>query len=172
MELLFEGEELQQEIDQFFVVNEKRKSKTVVEKFFSKDTKRVKENSGSIVQFFNTEDSFSKKVVFGCSPDDRRRLYELSKNGFSYSERRDCWLIGSGALQAMASASGNYYKSLVDHCNDLLKIGFPSSSYHQICIDLPRTFSDKQTDMLKADEVHKNLEQVKRICFAYSVRNP
>lgn len=64
--------------------------------------------------------------MLACSPADRRRLYKISKRGFSFAERRDCWLLASGALQAIASASIDYYANLVDYCEFLLEIGYPT----------------------------------------------
>ena len=51
-----------------------------------------------------------------CSDSERIRLYKLSKQGFTMQQRRECWMIATGARQAMVSAPEQYYSQLVAHC--------------------------------------------------------
>ncbi len=146
------------------------KSKSMFAKIFSK--RQSWETNLSISHFDDSNDSFARQVKLACSDDDRRRLYVLSKQGFSYQERRDCWLLASGALQSMCSASPDYYRNLVEHSNYLLKIGFPSPHLEQIEVDLPRTFQSESFHSTLTKEGQRTQEQIWRIAVAYSVRNP
>jgi len=69
-------------------------------------------------------------------------LYQLSKRGLGFNdvERREAWLLATGALQAMNSCHHSQsYKALL---NSQIK-EYPSLNKQQITVDLHRTFPDE-----------------------------
>jgi hypothetical protein len=57
----------------------------------------------------------------------RKFLYEFCKvgQGFSAVQRRDAWLLATGALQLMISVPQNYYADLVEYAENLY-LAYPS----------------------------------------------
>lgn len=80
---------------------------------------------------------------FCCSSIERKAYFALAKKGFTDLERWECWLITSGALQSMYAAPEGYYESLVVECEKLKSIKCPLPSFHQIKLDMHRTFADE-----------------------------
>ena len=65
-------------------------------------------------------------------------MYQISKKpSYTEFERRQIWLLSSGALNAMLSAhpTQSYWK-IIDSYNR----SFPNPNDHQIDVDLERTF--------------------------------
>ena len=77
-----------------------------------------------------------------ASNEDRRYLYTMSKKGFTAKQRRDCWLLASGALNMQMSYPENYYFDLVAFSEKVCE-EYPTQHFHQIKVDLPRTFADE-----------------------------
>jgi len=82
----------------------------------SSQSNKYRQPSSSLVAFNRERPLFYLQPVLVCSPSERRNLIQLTKRGLTNSERRDCWLLATGALQAMSSAQSDYYNDLLSHC--------------------------------------------------------
>lgn len=92
-------------------------------------------------------------------------IYQLIKKPtYGQQQRRQVWLLASGALNAMQSChdSQTYWK-IIDNYNR----SFPNPNDHQIDVDLERTYPDEEFFSYS-----ENIEQLRRVCIAYTVRNP
>lgn len=97
--------------------------------------------------------------------EQMRKMYQMSKKPtFSNYERRQVWLIASGAQSAMQSChSSQAYWKIIENYNR----SFPNPNDHQINVDLERTFPGE--DFYQDPEI---IEQLRRVCTAYTIRNP
>jgi hypothetical protein len=92
-------------------------------------------------------------------------MYDMSKKpAFTDMERRLVWLLSSGALNAMYSChpSQSYWK-IIDNYNR----SFPNPNDSQIEADLNRTFAGEEFYLNR-----EIIDQLRRVCIAYTVRNP
>jgi len=86
------------------------------------------------------------------------------KPAFTDEERRQVWLLASGALNAMQSCHESQgYWSIIENFDRQ----FPNPNDHQIHVDLTRTFPGEDEYQNK-----EMIEKLRRVCKAYSVRNP
>ena len=108
---------------------------------------------------------------FSCSSIERKAYFALAKKGFTETERRECWLITSGALQSMYSAPEGYYDCLVLECEKLKTIKCQLPSFHQIKLDMHRTFADEAFFSSKGEQGKLTLLAIERICQSYALRN-
>jgi Rab-GTPase-TBC domain len=95
----------------------------------------------------------------------RRSLYILwmMDEPMSREERGRLWLVATGALDQMLCHK-DYYQSLLK-----TKIEYPNPSFHQIDLDLTRTFVDMEVDK---EEEQKMILPLKNVLYTYVKRNP
>lgn len=107
-----------------------------------------------------------------ASKEERRFLYDscLEAKGFNAKQRRDAWLLSTGALQKMVTSPPKYYRKLVDYAKHLYE-SYPSNNPAQIVLDLPRTFADEVSFASSTNVGQKMTGAIERVCLAYSVRN-
>ena len=92
-------------------------------------------------------------------------MYQITKKPqYSDLERRQVWLLSSGALNAMLSThpSQSYWKIIENYDRS-----FPNPNDHQIDVDLERTYPGE--DFFNDPEI---IEQLRKVCVAYTIRNP
>jgi len=56
-------------------------------------------------------------------------LYDLARTSFSAVQRHDCWMLASGAYQAMLISPSSYYDSLIQFSETHSK-PYPSQNLH------------------------------------------
>lgn len=92
-------------------------------------------------------------------------MYQMSKKpAFTDQERRQVWLLSSGAFNAMRSCPESQgYWSIIENFDR----NFPNPNDHQIHVDLTRTFPGEEEY-----QTEEMIEKLRRVCKAYTVRNP
>jgi len=90
-------------------------------------------------------------------------LFILWKNDepLSKEERGRLWLVATGALDQMLTNKG-YYQSLLK-----ASISYPNPCFHQIELDLTRTFTDMEVE--NAEEL---IPILRNVLSTYVKRNP
>ena len=95
----------------------------------------------------NTQLDVQREWLFSRDPpvvneNDLDMMYQMSKKAaFSNVERKQVWLLASGALNAMNSChpTQSYWK-IIDNYNR----SFPNPNDHQIEVDLLRTYPQEE----------------------------
>ena len=79
-------------------------------------------------------------------------------------------MLASGALSKMNSSPADYYQSLVEYSQNLY-LSYPTLNSSQINLDISRTFGDEVYFSQNSNVGKENIQHIKRVCLAYSVRN-
>jgi hypothetical protein len=118
--------------------------------------------------FYPIDDVPDARIALNCNRIEREIMYQMSKKAaYSDHERRLVWLLASGALNIMSvfqlANNGQSYWDIIDAYDRSL----PNPNEHQIEVDLKRTFPGE--DFYRNTEV---IDSLRRICLAFSIRNP